>query len=183
MCARYTDISSVIVSRLESYDMSDSSSFNERVYDDAVKEKRWSIIVAIAAASAWSITFLLAFSDCSVQSTLRFECTELSWGKATATIGDAEKIGALKGQFGDLFGILNGAFGAVTLFFVYRAFGFERTASVAQIELVRLERYYAEVDTSILSYNRLLRDVLIPARDKDGKTLDRWPGAHGLYHL
>ena len=146
-------------------------------------EARWGWFVAIAVAVAWFATFLLALSDCSVQAIVRLECTDWTWGSAAASVKDIEKSVAMKGQFGDVFGLLNGAFGAFTLFFVYRAFRLESKSSQAQIELVRLERYYAEVAAAIQSYNRLLRDILIPDKVHTGEMRGTWPGAHGLFHL
>ena len=131
---------------------------------DAKPQRWWKLSdtwIFTGAVFLWAVTFVVAISDCSIQQFLRMECT--AWVIGT---GPTQDFSAAKGQFGDTFGVLNGAFGALTLWLVYRtyrretesnaeqirlateALDSERKSSAAQIELVRIERYYSEIESA-----------------------------------
>jgi hypothetical protein len=172
--------------------------------------------VLVVAALSWGLTFVVADSDCTIQEFVRLECTELRFGARRSAdvsttpnmpevLGQAQvstakgqvDVSASKGQFGDTFGVLNGLFGALTLWLVYRTFrresesnseqirlakealDSERASSAAQIELVRIERYYSEIEAAKQAYNRLLQAVEIPDIPEGKRS---WPAAHGLFH-
>ena len=138
---------------------------------------RW---VWMLAAFAWLITFVVAYSDCSIQQIVRMQCT--GWSLGTFNSVDTEKIAAMKGQFGDVFGLLNGAFGAVTLWLVYLAYSREASSSEAQMDFVRRERYLAEIDASIQAYNRQLHDIVVLESQGENRQ-QTWTSKHGLMTL
>jgi hypothetical protein len=99
-----------------------------------------------------------------------------------------------KGQFGDSFGVFTSLASAATLIIVFVALWFQRATldaaneslksnqetSRAQLELVRLERYYGEIAVAIAAYNNALRAVEFAEKNKSG---ERWTGTHGMFHL
>ena len=107
-------------------------------------------------------------------------CT--GWSLGTIDSFDPEKIAAMKGQFGDVFGLLNGAFGAVTLWLVYLAYSREASSSEAQMDFVRRERYLAEIDASIQAYNQQLHDIVVLKSQGENKQ-QTWTSKHGLMTL
>ena len=172
--------------------------------------------VLVVAALLWGLTFVVADSECTIQEFVRLECTDLRFGARRSTdvstapnmpevSGQAQvptakgqvDVYASKGQFGDTFGVLNGLFGALTLWLVYRTFRresesnaeqirlakealhSERASSTAQIELVRIERYYGEIEAAKQAYNRLLQAVEIPELPHGQRS---WAAAHGLFY-
>lgn len=209
-----------------------------------MRAKTWLLLTFVCIAT-WLATLFLALSDCTPQALLHGKCdcspTKLLYGQCDyKSIGsqtaelqtDALTRAALKGQFGDFFGVLNALFGAFTVLLVYRTWSAEqqrskaerqeaaaalaqqakdakaareqaeeqfagsleaqrqqvmeaKRASDAQIDLVRRERYYAEVEAAIQAYNGLLRDVAARQwRDKQHVELvTTWTGRHGLFHL
>ena len=98
------------------------------------KRQRWwkrsDTWIFVGAAFLWLLTFVVAISDCSIQQFLRMECTAWLLGS-----GPTEKFSEAKGQFGDSFGVLNGAFGALTLWLVYRTYRRETESNAEQIRL------------------------------------------------
>lgn len=136
--------------------------------------------VWIVAAIAWVVTFVVAYSDCSIQQIVRLQCT--GWSLGTTVSAETEKIAAMKGQFGDVFGLLNGAFGAVTLWLVYLAYSRDASNSEAQMDFVRRERYLAEIDASIQAYNRQLHDIVVLESQGENKQ-QTWTSKHGLMTL
>jgi hypothetical protein len=146
---------------------------------------RW---LAFFVALAWLFTFIIASSECFLMDFFRGQC-KVGWA-VFDDVKSAKDVAAAKGQFGDVFGVLNGAFGALTLFFVYRAFRSERASSDAQISLVKLERYYAEVAAAVHAYEVALQGVAaaeweeLQQNDKPSrKFVTNWTSKHGLFHL
>jgi hypothetical protein len=147
--------------------------------------ERW---LAVSVALAWLITFAIASSECFLIDVFRGQCT-LGWA-AFDDVKSPKDVATAKGQFGDVFGALNGAFGALTLFFVYRAFRSERASSDAQIELVKLERYYAEVAAAVHAYEVALQGIAATEWEESQQNdrpsrrfVTNWVSRHGLFHL
>jgi hypothetical protein len=146
-------------------------------------------VLAFIALLAWVTTFAYGLVDCTIGHIIQQKC-EFGWGKQTADLIDVKDIAAIKGQLGDVFGVLNGAFGGLTLFFVYRAYRSERAGSEEQIRFVKLERYYLDVTAAINAYEVALQGVLVPewgGSDSTAKPSRKiaasWTSRHGIFHL
>lgn len=160
--------------------------------DTPKRSTHWWLVVAVLAA--WLAVFWFATAQCSLADVATLSCS-ITWPPPSTAITNI----AEKAQLGDTFGTVNGLFGAVTLYLVYRTYHHERSSaehqlaiatdelnlarqtSQEQMRFIRRERYYAEVAASIESYNGLLREVNAPDW-KGGVLVATWQGRDALWH-
>jgi len=148
--------------------------------------------VLVAGLAIWlSVAFFGTFGPTTATQLFSGPIFGFFEGWSFSFPGRPEKLGEL----GDSFGMLNGLFGAITLWLVYRTYRGDRESSEtqaemsalqldqakfaadAQIALTRSERYMSEVAAASQSYNGLLHDIVAP----DGPGA-RWEGRNGLWH-
>jgi hypothetical protein len=202
-----------------------------------MKHHKRLIAAYLLIPALWMLTFIVAYSECTVQEFVEARCftlTRTSSGVSDAvsqrpesdrlngivTKSKAEEVAERKaadasekkGQFGDFFGVLNALFGALTLVIVYSNLVEERhhakrereaakafhdasmkaqrdaldeaRSSAQSSKAIQLRtNYYADINVAIQTYHRILGEVLVPVKDKEGALKSTWPARHGLFHL
>jgi hypothetical protein len=161
-------------------------------------------LAVTAALAVWCLTFVVAYSDCTVQDFVQRRCTSVSLGgseigKAFTPSADvlakqspdtAPNTAELKGQFGDFFGVLNALFGAFTLIVVYSAYEQQKQSSAStenanntQLKNLAYQRFLNDVDSAMSAYSRLLHTIAIPERSSKDSSSNIWHATHGLFHI